>query len=191
MPQTGFQILLSVFTLNYRLDRWGRQGRPPHEPHYGRKSMTGRDRAYAYHDAPPSDCPRDGWKRVAIHRPPELYRIVKELTAEMKALGYPRRHQFAVELTLWEAVINAVRHGHGGDTSRTVVLCYHLSPTEVLLELTDEGPGFDPRLVPDPLDAINLQRTSGRGLFLMRVYMTWIRFNKRGNRVTLCKRLAE
>jgi serine/threonine-protein kinase RsbW len=153
--------------------------------------MTGRERAYAYHDVPPSDCPRDHWKRVEIHRPRELDRIVKDLTAEMEGRGYARRHQFAVELVLWEAVNNAVKHGHGGNTSRVAVLCYHVGPVEVLLELTDEGPGFDPYEVPDPLDDENLHRASGRGLFLMRVYMTWVRFNKRGNRVTLCKRRAE
>jgi serine/threonine-protein kinase RsbW len=153
--------------------------------------MTNKEQAYAYHDVPPADCPRDSWKRVTIRRPHELYQIVKDLTSEMKRLGYPRKHQFAVELTLWEAVINAVKHGHGGDTSRVAVLCYHVSPAEVLLELTDEGQGFDPYEVPNPADDVNRHRTSGRGLFLMRVYMTWIRFNKRGNRVTLCKRLAE
>ena len=63
-------------------------------------------------------------------------------------------------------------------------------PVRDALELTDEGQGFDPYEVPNPADDVNRHRTSGRGLFLMRVYMTWIRFNKRGNRVTLCKRRA-
>jgi serine/threonine-protein kinase RsbW len=153
--------------------------------------MTGQDQAYAYHTPPPSDCPRENWARVEIRRPHELYEVVKELTGEMRRVGYPRKHQFAVELALWEAVINAVKHGHRGDRSRAAVLCYHVSPREVLLELTDEGPGFDPYQVPDPLDDAQLHRTSGRGLFLIRVYMTWIRFNKRGNRVTMCTRFAE
>jgi anti-sigma regulatory factor (Ser/Thr protein kinase) len=137
--------------------------------------MTGREQAY--HDVPPSDCPRDHWTRVEIHRPHELYPIVKDLTAEMKSHGYPRKHPFAVELVLWEAVNNAVKHGHGGNTSRAAVLCYRVGPAEVLLELTDEGPGFDAFEVPHPLDDMDLHRASGRGLFLMRVYMTWIRFN--------------
>ena len=51
----------------------------------------------------------------------------------------------------------------------------------------DEGPGFDPHQVPDPLAPENLEKSSGRGLLLMRTYMTWIRYNECGNQVTLCK----
>ncbi|HEV3261250.1 MAG TPA: ATP-binding protein [Gemmataceae bacterium] len=153
--------------------------------------MISRDWAYAYHSALPSDCPQDNWKRVEIHVAKDLGPIVKAMTDGMKALGYPRKDRFAVELAAWEATVNAIKHGHGGDPSRTVLLSYCLGPTEVLLEVADEGFGFNPYLIPNPLDEMNLDRDSGRGLFLMRVYMTWIRFNKRGNRVTLCKRRSE
>ena len=55
------------------------------------------------------------------------------------------------------------------------------------LTVEDDGPGFDPYQVDDPLDPENLTRPCGRGLFLMRHYMTWIHFNERGNAVLLCK----
>ena len=149
--------------------------------------MTGREQAYAYHAAPPSDCPRDDWKRAVIHRPHELYEIVKELTAEMRRAGYPRKHQFAVELALWEAVINAVKHGHQGDPAKRVRVGYQVRADRVLMEVEDQGAGFDPRRVPDPRDPENLDKPCGRGLLLMRSYTTWLRFNARGNRVTLCR----
>jgi len=57
----------------------------------------------------------------------------------------------------------------------------------VLAEVEDEGPGFDPGGVADPTAAENRERTDGRGLLLMRHYMTWVRFSARGNRVTLYK----
>ena len=47
--------------------------------------------------------------------------------------------------------------------------------------------GFNPDDLPDPLDPENLERPSGRGVFLIRHYMTWVRYNPRGNCVTLCK----
>ena len=53
--------------------------------------------------------------------------------------------------------------------------------------MQDEGRGFDPEQVPDPLAREILDRPGGRGLFLMWAYMTWVGFNRTGNRVTLVK----
>ena len=61
---------------------------------------------------------------------------------------------------------------------------------EMLAEVRDQGPGFDPSRVPDPLAVENLEREGGRGLHLMRAYMSWVRYNDTGNCVTLCKRRA-
>jgi len=52
----------------------------------------------------------------------------------------------------------------------------------------DEGPGFDPRSLPDPTEPANLERPSGRGLLLMRTFMDEVTFNEIGNEVTLIKR---
>ena len=62
-----------------------------------------------------------------------------------------------------------------------------MNSKRVWFEVRDEGMGFDPLKVPDPLAPENLERSSGRGLLLIRSYMTSIRFNKRGNCVRLCK----
>jgi anti-sigma regulatory factor (Ser/Thr protein kinase) len=151
--------------------------------------MQNQSIACAYHDTPPMHYPTDGWKRLEIHELTEVDPILRRLIAEMKALGYPRKDTFAVGLVLLEAVRNAIRHGHRGDKTLSVEINYHLIRTEVLIEVIDQGPGFDPNLVSNPLgenqEAGRLRRW---GLLLMRVYMTWIRFNQRGNRVTLCKR---
>jgi len=145
--------------------------------------------AYAYHDAPPADVPQHGWQRAEIHEIAELYALARHLEAEMKALEYPRKDSFAMGLVLREAVCNAIRHGNRGDRSRAVLIHYHLSAEAVLVEVADEGLGFNPYLAPDLFaEPPRGQKKSGRGLFLMRVYMSWIRFNKRGNRVLLCKR---
>ena len=63
-----------------------------------------------------------------------------------------------------------------------------MSRDRLLLEIIDEGPGFDPRAVRNPLAADQPKdRPGGWGLLLMRIYMNWVRFNRRGNRVVLCK----
>jgi serine/threonine-protein kinase RsbW len=57
----------------------------------------------------------------------------------------------------------------------------------VLAEVEDEGPGVDPKSVPDPRDPENLERPGGRGLLLMRHYMSSVHYSGRGNVVTLCQ----
>jgi anti-sigma regulatory factor (Ser/Thr protein kinase) len=52
----------------------------------------------------------------------------------------------------------------------------------------DEGPGFDPGGLPDPTDPANLERPCGRGLLLMKTFMDEVRYNDRGNEVTMRKR---
>jgi serine/threonine-protein kinase RsbW len=116
-----------------------------------------------------------------------MWRVFGRLEAEMIALGYPDKDVFAVKLVLGEAIVNAVKHGHRGDEKKRVQVRYQVTRDEVLAEVLDEGAGFDPSLVPDPRLEENLDRPGGRGLFLMQVYMSWVRFNERGNGVTFCR----
>jgi serine/threonine-protein kinase RsbW len=109
----------------------------------------------------------------------------------MVRAGYGERDIFGVRLSLEEAVVNAIRHGHRGDTSKAVAVRFFVDAAQVFAEVADEGPGFDPALVPDPLAPENLERPSGRGVFLMRHYMTSVQFNERGNCVTLCKQKSD
>jgi serine/threonine-protein kinase RsbW len=118
----------------------------------------------------------------------ELAELIDDITATMKKAAYPSRDVFGVRMALEEAGVNAIKHGHRGDPTKRVWIAYQVTPEQVLLEVEDEGPGFDPSQVPDPLAEENLERSSGRGLHLMRCYMDWLRFNDRGNRLTLCKR---
>ncbi len=62
------------------------------------------------------------------------------------------------------------------------------SQDEVQYTIRDEGPGFDPASIPDPTEAANLLAVSGRGIMLMRTFMTEIKFNSKGNCVTMVKR---
>ena len=59
---------------------------------------------------------------------------------------------------------------------------------ELVARITDEGPGFDPGCIPDPTAPDNVEKVGGRGLFLMRELMDEVRFNERGNQVTLVLR---
>jgi serine/threonine-protein kinase RsbW len=113
--------------------------------------------------------------------------VLDKVADAMAGEGYPEKDVFGVRLALEEAVVNAIKHGNRDDPARTVWLAYQVGPEQVLAEIEDEGEGFDPEGVPNPLAPENLERTSGRGLLLMRAYMTWVQYNARGNRVTLAK----
>ncbi len=116
---------------------------------------------------------------IQLHAPAELHPFVESLSAWVRTVGYAGKDILAVRLALWEAILNAFRHGNRNDPSKCVFIRYVLTATEVLLEVEDQGPGFDPNQVPDPLTAPYRNRPGGCGLFLLRTYMTWVSFNPR------------
>jgi serine/threonine-protein kinase RsbW len=118
----------------------------------------------------------------------EVPAAVAAVLAEMVPLGYSSREVGAARIGLEEALDNAVKHGNREDPSKCVWIGYQVTAEELVAEIVDEGPGFCPKLLPDPFLPDNLLRPCGRGVFLMRAYMTWVHFNAKGNGVTLCKR---
>jgi serine/threonine-protein kinase RsbW len=127
-------------------------------------------------------------REVSLHWAVEVPALLEEVVAVLTGLGYSARDRMAVRLALEEALLNALRHGNGGDPSKCVHCTYRAHPRALLVDVVDEGRGFDPNLVPDPTLPENLERPCGRGLLLMRHAMTWVCYSRRGNRVTLCKR---
>src|SRR5262249_26413862 len=73
---------------------------------------------------------------------------------------------------------------------RKIFVSVKISPTQAVYSIRDEGPGFDPALLPDPTDPANLDRPCGRGMLLMRTFMDNVIYNDRGNEVTLFKERA-
>jgi serine/threonine-protein kinase RsbW len=127
------------------------------------------------------------WRRRAYRLADEVPALLDLIVEAMDELAYPKKDVFAVRLALEEALVNAVKHGNRGDAGKEARLRYHVSADFVLLEVEDEGAGFDPAAVPNPLAPENLERPSGRGLFLIRKYMTWMGHNERGNCISMCK----
>ena len=127
------------------------------------------------------------WRTWTIHRCEEIPAAIQELLGLLEAAGYSRKERFAVRLSLEEALVNAIKHGHKGDPSKEVQLRCHFASEYFLAEVEDQGPGFRLEDVPDPFAPENYERPCGRGLLLMRNFMTWVRFNDTGNRVTMCR----
>jgi serine/threonine-protein kinase RsbW len=113
--------------------------------------------------------------------------LLADVIRAMEAAGYGAADAFAVRLALEEAVVNAVKHGHGHDPSKQARVWWAVTQSAVKLGVEDEGAGFVPAAVPDPRLPENRERPCGRGLLLIRTYMTWVRFNDRGNCIIMCR----
>ena len=72
--------------------------------------------------------------------------------------------------------------------SRRIGLRLAIGREQISVRISDDGPGFDPSGLPDPTAPGYLERPCGRGIMLMRTFMDDIRFNEKGNEVTLIKR---
>jgi serine/threonine-protein kinase RsbW len=113
--------------------------------------------------------------------------VLDELLQKLDELGWPQRDVFGVHLAVEEALANAIGHGNQLDPTKQVHVVLSLSKTLLRIEIADEGNGFDPGSVPDPTDPDNLETASGRGIMLMRNFMSRVDFSQTGNRVIMEK----
>ena len=129
----------------------------------------------------------EGWERqydLASTRP-EIDRAVSEVLEACAAQGYEESATFAIRLSLEEAMANAMMHGNAGDESKRIQLNCSIGPQQICLEIQDEGPGYDPDTVPDPTADENLTIASGRGLALIKAFMTRVEIPRPGNHLKL------
>jgi serine/threonine-protein kinase RsbW len=115
-------------------------------------------------------------------------RRVQDLIEEaLQASAYTEHDIFAIKLALEEALVNAIKHGNQMDPEKRVFVAYRVTAERFDIRITDEGAGFNPADVPDPTDPANLERPCGRGLLLMRGFMTEVEYHGKGNVVTMAK----
>jgi serine/threonine-protein kinase RsbW len=124
---------------------------------------------------------------VLASRLDEVSRAESEVLRAAEECGFEGADRFAIKLALEEALANAIKHGNKSDPSKRVTLEFAADPDRLRITVHDEGPGFDPRQIPDCTLDENLEKPSGRGVMLMRAYMNDVVFNKSGNCVTLVK----
>jgi len=116
----------------------------------------------------------------------------EEIANQMAAqAGLDEDTRTGVSMAVREAMINAILHGNAYDPGKRVNLTFEQNGRDLIVTISDEGKGFQPEEVPDPLAPENLLKQSGRGIFLMRAFMDEVRFRKlsSGTEITLIKRL--
>lgn len=90
-----------------------------------------------------------------------------------------------IMIAVTESVNNAIIHGNNQDKSKSVSLSLLFQDSILKCTVTDEGPGFDYKNLPDPTAPENLDKPSGRGIFLMRHLCDEVNFQNEGKSVEL------
>jgi len=117
-----------------------------------------------------------------------MHIVLEYLLKRVEKLGVVKAEQSNLFVALDEAFVNAVKHGNKYDANKLVRIMASISKEEARFTIEDEGDGFDVHNIPDPLDPENLFKSSGRGVLFIYNIMDEVKYNDRGNRLTMIKR---
>ena len=157
-------------------------------------------------------CPTPGHQMFVLDNESSLIGpTIENLQSQLPA--WSDRDRLQIGMAIEEAITNAMHHGNlaissdlrqGPDErryyaeiasrksqpqffNRKVRVEAEFSDAHICIQISDEGAGFDPTQVPDPRNKENLRRTAGRGLFLIRTFMSQVVHNATGNQITMTK----
>ena len=105
----------------------------------------------------------------------ELVQVIAEHLCENAGVDEDGSHW--IGMAVREAVANAIKHGNKLDVRKKVFATFELDGLELEITISDEGEGFDPEKVSDPLNPQNLMKTSGRGIFYMKTFMDQVHYS--------------
>ncbi len=114
--------------------------------------------------------------------------IAHNIIADAKLMGYDEGElRDKIPVTIDEAVTNAIQHGNTFQEDKRVFIEVEINSERIKMVVADEGDGFDVQSVPDPTDPMNFLKPSGRGILFMGIGMDEVRYNEKGNILTLIK----
>lgn len=125
----------------------------------------------------------------------DFVQVVSDYIGRMAGLDEEALHWVSVAVR--ESVVNAIKHGNQNDESKRVVVEFtpvppH-APEELVIRVEDEGEGFDPEELADPLAPENILKSSGRGIFLIRSFMDDVHLERgktRGMQIRMVKKVT-
>ena len=114
-----------------------------------------------------------------------------EEIAKVQCLSEDQKDNLCIAVT--EAVGNAIVHGNRKDKRKKVFVTFRIDQTTLQVEVQDQGLGFNPKLISDPLDPENVLKESGRGIFILRSLMDSVnfRFGKEGTTLMFSMKLRK
>lgn len=113
--------------------------------------------------------------------------VQERIVGMLEDRNFTTRDVFGVKLALEEAIVNAIKHGNQYAEDKSVRIQWEVNDEIVKIQIEDEGIGFKPEDIPDPTLIENLERPSGRGIMLMKSFMTFCEYQSEGRRVVLEK----
>ncbi len=116
------------------------------------------------------------------------HKLIEQLMTALTELGWEGRDFFHIQMAAEEAMVNAVTHGNNRDVNKSVEVEFKVADQTAFMRFKDQGEGFNPADVPDPRDDDHLECTNGRGVMLITEMMNEVRYNDRGNEVTMLKK---
>ena len=111
-----------------------------------------------------------------------IEKAIDDITAET---GISQDSYGKILIGTLEAVNNAIVHGNKSDENKFVSVDINMGKSNLEVTVEDQGKGFKPSEVPDPTKPENIEALNGRGIFLMSRLADELKFNKKGNKVTL------
>jgi serine/threonine-protein kinase RsbW len=126
----------------------------------------------------------------------DFVQVVSDHIGRMAGLDEDSLHWVSVAVR--ECVVNAIKHGNQNDESKRVVVEFSPvpadNPDELVIRVEDEGEGFDPEEIADPLAPENILKSSGRGIFLIRSFMDDVQLQRglhRGMEIRMVKKVPK
>lgn len=117
-----------------------------------------------------------------------MHIVLEYLLKRVDKVGVVKTDESNLFVALDEAFVNAIKHGNKFDSSKNIRIAADVSKDEARFTIEDEGEGFDVNNIPDPLDPQNLFKPSGRGVLFIYNIMDEVKYNERGNRLTMVKK---
>ncbi len=126
------------------------------------------------------------YKKIKIESRIINIRLVENAIDEISnELGISKDSYGKVLVSTLEAVNNAILHGNKSDPQKFVNIEIFWNLNELIIKVADEGCGFNPGKVPDPTILDNIESVNGRGVFLMSHLADKLKYNRKGNTVTM------
>ncbi|MBN2119735.1 MAG: ATP-binding protein [Candidatus Omnitrophica bacterium] len=113
--------------------------------------------------------------------------FISSLAEKIKPLGISSEQFFNIRLSLEEALVNAIKYGNKMDPQLFVDVVVESQGDKLIIIVKDKGQGFDFDNVLDPTKVENLEKTSGRGIFLIKNLMDEVEFSDGGSQIKMVK----
>jgi serine/threonine-protein kinase RsbW len=139
---------------------------------------------------PPS---HDSLQLVIPSEPKRIAEVDEFVESALRQRGVSETLISDVAIAATEIVNNAIIHGNKKDTAKNVTIAMQFTVRDVEIRVEDEGNGFNPDAIPDPLAEENLLREVGRGIFIVQSLMDSVRYERteRGGMAVIMRKSFE